>query len=41
MYFGWIYLNKVNIKNEITQSDTFNSIKQNKTFSPLISKIFN
>ena len=41
IYIGWLYLNKTNIMIQITQSDTWNRIKQNKTFSPLMIKIFN
>ena len=41
MYFGWLYLNKIDLKVQISQSDTWNSIKHNKTFSPLMTKIFN
>jgi hypothetical protein len=41
MYFGWLYLNNIDLKVQITQSDTWNRIKQNKTFSPIMNKIFN
>lgn len=41
MYIGWLYLSNINLKVQITQSDTWSRIKQNKTFSPIMNKIFN
>ena len=40
MYIGWLYLSNINLKVQITQSDTWSRIKQNKTFSPIMNKIF-